>query len=122
VEKLTKTAGRIIYGLVFLIFGVNHLIRVGMVKGIVPGWLPVPAFWVILTGIGMIVAGVFIVLKLKGANVVSLLLALLLFIYILTLHVPGMIAGQGAMTNFLKDAGLMGAALVFSSLFKSGDA
>ena len=70
--------GRIIYGIVMGIFGILHFINAGAMTAMVPNWLPAPIFWVILTGVALIVAAVFIITRMKYADVVAFLLAVML--------------------------------------------
>lgn len=117
--KDLTSAGRIIYSITFLGFGINHLIRGSNMAGYVPAWLPVPVFWVYFVGLCLIAAGISIIIK-KYARLACLLLALLLIIIILTIHIPGLFNEQTMMmstTNLLKDIGLIGGALVLAGVF-----
>ena len=117
-KKLSSNAGRIIFGLIFLVFGFFHFSGADMMAAWVPGWLPAPKLLVYISGLGLIAAGVSIIIKVY-ARLATLLLALLLLLIILTMHIPGAAGGdQAAMTMVLKDLGLMGAALYMSSHFK----
>lgn len=110
--------GQIIFGIPFLAFGLMHLMNADAMAGMVP--LPGGAIWVYLTGIAQLLAFVSIVIR-KKTRLACLLLALMLLIFILTLHLPGVMAGgdaaQMSMGNLLKDIGLMGAALVIANQF-----
>ncbi|QQS31537.1 MAG: DoxX family membrane protein [Sphingobacteriales bacterium] len=110
--------GQILYTVPFFVFGLFHLMGADAMAGMVP--IPGGAIWIYITGLSMIAAGVSIILR-KKTRLACLLLALLLLIYVLSIHLPGVIAGgdgaQAAMGNFLKDIGLMGAALVIANQF-----
>jgi len=111
--------GRIIFGLVMIVFGLFHFMSGADMAGFaLPGW-PVAIILVYVSGAALIAAGIAIVLKVK-AKLASLLLALLLFIIIISVHVPSMIAGnEMAMSAILKDLGLAGGALVLASVFEN---
>ncbi len=117
-KTLTSNAGRIIFGLMFLAFGSFHFTSAEMMAGWMPGWLPVPVVFVYISGLGLIAAGISIIIKVY-TRLSTLLLALLLLLIILIMHIPGAAGGdQAAMSMMLKDAGLLGAALYMSSHFK----
>jgi putative oxidoreductase len=117
-QTLTTTVARILYAVPFGIFGLLHLMSAGNMAGMVPAWLPGGVFWVYLTGLALLAACVSILLQ-KKTKLACLLLALMLIIFVLTLHLPGVMHSatmQMAMGNLLKDAALAGAALTYSGL------
>lgn len=121
-DFLTGTLARILYGVPFGIFGLFHLLTGPNMAMLVPTWVPGGVFWVYLTGIFLIAASVAIITGKLGA-IACKLLALLLFIFILTVHVPGLTSEatmQMSMTNLLKDLALIGAALTYSRLYEKG--
>lgn len=112
----TLKIGRILYGLTFIVFGLNHFINASMLAGYVP--IPGGVFWVYLTGLAMLAAAIAILTG-KQARLACQLLGILLFIFVLTIHLPTMI-NQGVMaglTNFLKDTALGGAAWVIAETY-----
>ena len=85
--------------------------------GMLKGW-PIAEGLVYISGLALILASVSIILNIK-ARLACLLLALLLLIFIVTLHLPAVMSGnQMAMGSFLKDTALMGAALTYSGILK----
>ncbi len=117
-KTLSSNVGRIIFGLIFLVFGFFHMTGAEMMAGWMPGWLPAPVILVYLSGLGLIAAGVSIIIKIY-TKLATQLLALLLLLIIVTMHLPGVAGGdQTAMSMLLKDTGLLGAALYMSSHFK----
>ncbi|WP_072714677.1 DoxX family membrane protein [Rhodothermus profundi] len=112
----TLKIGRILYGITFVIFGVNHFINASTLSNIVP--IPGGVFWVYVTGLAMLAAAIAILTG-KQARLACQLLGILLFIFVLTIHLPTMI-NQGIMaglTNFLKDLALGGAAWVIAETY-----
>ncbi len=112
----TLKIGRLLYGLVFIVFGLNHFINVSALSGIVP--IPGGAFWVYVTGLAILAAAIAILTG-KQARLACQLLGILLFIFALTIHLPAMI-NQGVMaglSNFLKDTALGAAAWVIAETY-----
>ena len=117
-KTLTSNAGRIIFGIIFLVFGFFHMTSAAMMAGWMPAWVPIPTVLVYLSGAGLVAAGISIILKLY-TKIATQLLAVLLLLIILMLDLPGAAAGdQTAMSMMLKDTGLLGAALYMSGNFK----
>ncbi len=106
---LTYHLGRILFAVPFLMFGIGHLTKAKDMVGMVPTWVPGGIFWVYFTGVAMLIAAVSIITTFK-ARLICILLAVLLLVYIITLHAPHMDQMQH-MTALFKDLGLMGAAL-----------
>ena len=116
---LTGKLARIIFALPFAIFGFGHLTNAGAMAGMLPGW-PMPEFFIYLSGVGLILAAISIIID-KKTRLACLLLALLLLLIVLFIHAPGMgaedpMAAQTAMSMLLKDVGLMGAALILAGI------
>lgn len=110
--------GKLIYVLPFVMFGFGHFTNASAMAGMVPSYFPAPVIWVYLTGLAHILAAVAIVID-KKAKLAALLLGIMLILFALLIHLPGFIDGnQAAMSNFLKDMALGGAALFMSSVFK----
>ncbi|RMF63908.1 MAG: DoxX family membrane protein [Calditrichaeota bacterium] len=121
-KALTTVVARVLFGLPFAIFGANHLMKAGEMAGFVPSWLPGATFWVYLTGVAMLAGGIAIMAN-KFAKTASLGLGVLLLLYILTIHLPGMGAADQAMAQMnmiavMKNTALLGAALGFAGILK----
>lgn len=112
-KSLLVNIGKWVFGLVFLVFGILHFVNAGGMTGYVPGWIPGSAFWVYLTGLAMILAALSI-LSGKMTSVAAQLLALMLLIFVLTIHLPNVIGGANPGT-LLKDLGLMGGSLLIAA-------
>ena len=87
--------------------------------GIVPSFIPGGVFWVYLSGLGFVLAAISIIIQVK-TKLACMLLAGVLVVFVLFVHLPGVIAGgemaQMAMMGLLKDTALAGAALAFAGL------
>jgi putative oxidoreductase len=113
--------GRVIYGIPFIMFGMFHFMKANdMAMMMLDGW-PIAVVLVYIVGLALVLAGISFIIN-KKAKMAGMLLALLLLIFILTLHIPTILnaadeaSRMRPMTNMLKDIGLMGAALVISSV------
>ncbi len=99
-----KKAGRILFGIVFAIFGLFHFMNAGAMAGMVP--IPGGVFWVYLTGAAFLAVCVSFLIE-KKVRLAGILLGVLLLIFVLSIHLPAVIGGdQMAMTNLLKDLAL----------------
>jgi len=80
--------------------------------------VPIPGgvFWIYLTGLSLLLAGVSLIIQ-KLDDWSSFLLAVLLLVFVLTIHLPGVLNGgemaQLYMTNLLKDLALAGGSLIY---------
>jgi putative oxidoreductase len=116
-----KTIGRIMFAVPFAIFGMMHLMAAGDMVGMVPAWVPGGIFWVYVTGLALIAAAVSLITK-KHIYLASLLLAVLLIVFVLTVHLPGVVgSNQMAMPSIMKDMSLAGGALLIAGMFKDSE-
>ncbi len=110
-----KTLARFLFAIPFLVFGLFHFMNTSAMTGMVPGWLPGNAFWVIITGLALVAAAVSMMIRVWDYWA-SLLLALMLILFVIIIHLPGATEGnQQAMTMLLKDTALAGASLLYAS-------
>jgi uncharacterized membrane protein YphA (DoxX/SURF4 family) len=116
-KVLTNLIARILFAIPFLVFGIMHFAYAGNMAGMVP--IPGGVYWIYFTGVAQIAAAVAIVSGYQ-ARLASLLVALLMVIYIVAIHVPGMgneATAQMSMSNLLKDLGIAGGALAIANIF-----
>ena len=109
--------GKILFCIPFLAFGIMHLMSGNQMAGMVPAYFPGGVVWIYITGLAEILAAISI-LSGKQTKLATLLLAVMLIIFVLTIHLPGMsdpATQQMAMSGLLKDLGLAGAALMLSA-------
>lgn len=115
--NILANAGRITFAIPFMIFGVLHFMMASQMAGMVPGFIPGGVFWVYITGIAHLLAAIAIIIN-KWTKIAGILLAVMLFIFVLTIHIPAVAGGdQSAMTNLLKDTSLAGGALLIAGVF-----
>jgi len=117
-NKIT-TAGRILFALPFAVFGINHFVMMDYYMGMLTSFIPQTAFVMILTGLLLIVASISIITK-KLVKISTILLASLLFLFIVTIHIPHLINGVDStvtMIALLKDISLMGGSLMIAGIY-----
>ena len=115
--------GRLLFALPFGVMGLNHFLMTDVFIGMMSSFIPGGAFSVLLTGALLILGCVLIILN-KNLRIVSFGLAGFLFLFIVTIHIPGLFKPdwQISLIELLKDVALMGSAImigVFADLFKS---
>jgi uncharacterized membrane protein YphA (DoxX/SURF4 family) len=117
--KNITTVGRILFALPFGVFGINHFLMMDYYLGTLTSFIPRTGFIMILTGIMLILASISIITK-KFVTISTLLLAFLLFIFIVTIHLPHLINGVETTTTLialLKDISLMGGSLMIAGIY-----
>lgn len=121
--KQLTTAGRLLFAIPFAIFGINHFLMLDYYMGMLTSFIPLGAYTIILTGILMIAASLSIVFKLY-VKVFTGLLALLLLLFIITIHIPHLIEGTDKTVHLLallKDISLMGGSLMIAGIYSEKD-
>lgn len=118
--KALTFSGKTIYALPFAIFGLGHLTGADSMAATVPSFVPGGVFWVYFTGVAMIAAAASIISG-KLVKLSSILLAVLLFIFAVTIMLPGMGSEneqmkQMSFIGFMKDVSMAGAALYIAGI------
>lgn len=109
--------GKYLFAIPMLMFGIGHLTNANAMAGMVP--IPGGAFWIYLTGAALIAAAVSIAIG-KMDKLATALLGLMLIIFALSIHLPGMMGSEGmeqqaSMGNMMKDLALGGAAWFYAT-------
>ena len=109
--------GKYLFALPFLGFGAGHFMNADAMAGMAPGG----KVMVYVTGIALVLAAISMLIG-KMDKLATALLGLMLLLFAFMLHMPGMMDGeaaemakQAAMSNFMKDVALAGAAWMYSS-------
>ncbi len=121
--KNLTTIGRILFALPFAIIGLNHFIMVDFFTGMLNSFIPGTSFTIILTGLALIAASISIIFK-KYIKLSCILLASLLFIFIVSIHIPQLFDPAKkllALVSLLKDMALMGSALMIAGIYQKGE-
>ena len=117
-KKLTDI-GRILFAIPFALFGINHFIMLDYYLGMLTSFIPLGAYTIILTGIMLIAASISIISK-KFVRLSTLLLAALLFVFIITIHIPHLVSESDktiTLIALLKDISLLGGSLIIAGIY-----
>jgi putative oxidoreductase len=122
-NKIT-TLGRILFSLPFAFQGINHFLMMDYYLGMLTSFIPKTGFVMILTGIMLIAASISILTS-KLVRLSAILLAILLFIFIVTIHIPHLINGYdttATLIALMKDVSLMGGSLMIAGFYSEANA
>jgi putative oxidoreductase len=117
-KKIT-TLGRILFAIPFAIFGINHFLMTDYYLGVLTSFIPLGAYTILLTGIMLIIASISILTK-KFVKFSTIMLAILLFIFIVTIHIPHLFTETDktpVIIALLKDISLMGGSLMIAGIY-----
>jgi uncharacterized membrane protein len=90
-DHRVRRIGHVVFGTCLLIYGTSHFVYADFSATMIPGWLPMPLFWVWLTGSGHIAAGLSLITGI-AVRLSTTLLAMMVGCFVLLLHVPRVIA------------------------------
>lgn len=99
------------------VFGADHFVAPAAIARIVPAWMPWHLFWAYFVGTALFAAALSILTR-KHASLAAALLALMLFSFVLLIHVPNLLAEPGdrfALAILLRDLSFSTGALVLST-------
>jgi uncharacterized membrane protein YphA (DoxX/SURF4 family) len=83
--------GRYVYAFSMVIFGIQHFMYAQYIAFLIPKWMPGHLFLAYFTGTAFIAAGVAIAAHIFS-RLASILLGLMFFLWVVTLHTPRVIA------------------------------
>jgi putative oxidoreductase len=121
--KNLTPVGRILFALPFAIFGINHFLMMDYYVGMLTSFIPLGGYTIILTGLILIAVSISIITK-KFVKLSTLILAGLLFIFIVTIHIPHLIEGTDrhmVLIALLKDISLMGGSLMIAGIYSDDE-
>ena len=116
--KKLAILGRILFALPFGILGLNHFLMTDVFIGMMSSFIPGGAYTILVSGLLLIIASISIMLN-KNIKIACFGLAALLFVFIATIHIPGLFNAdpklvQLSLIELLKDTGLMGGAIMIA--------
>lgn len=117
--KNLTTIGRVLFAIPFALFGINHFLMLDYYLGMLTSFVPLGAYTIILTGIMLIAVSISIITKIL-VKFSTLMLAILLLIFIITIHIPHLITDADktiTIIALLKDISLMGGSLMISGIY-----
>jgi uncharacterized membrane protein YphA (DoxX/SURF4 family) len=117
-KKIT-TIGRILFAIPFAVFGINHFLMMDYYVGMLTSFIPLGAYTIILTGLMLIATSISIITK-KFVKFSTFVLAGLLFIFIITIHIPHLFTESDKTSTIialLKDISLLGGSLMIAGIY-----
>lgn len=116
--------GRVLFALIFIKSGIEHLTKLNATTGYAQfKKVPSPKLAVIVTGLMLIIGGLYVALGIF-ADLGALLLAIFLIVSAFMMHnfwtIQDEQAKQGETINFFKNIALAGAALIIFALVSTG--
>lgn len=112
--------GRYLLAIPLAVFGFYNLTDANSAVSRVPHWLPGSTFWVYLIGICLLAAAVSIAIG-KYSKLASVLVAVLMLVFVLTVYLPKVMDGDSnSMVGLLKDLAIAGGALVYAGTQPKG--
>ena len=83
--------GRFFFGVMLLVFGIDHFLYAKGVATLVPNWIPFSLFWTYFAGVALIGAGVSIITRFQ-IRLAAILTGIMIFTWFLVLHIPRAVA------------------------------
>lgn len=118
--KSITSLGRILFAFPFAILGLNHFLMADYYVGMLTSFIPLGAYTIVLTGIMLIVTSISIIIK-KYVRFSTIVLAVLLFLFIITIHIPHLIhhdaERMASLIALFKDLSLMGGSLMIAGIY-----
>jgi uncharacterized membrane protein len=83
----TITAGRILFAIALVVFGIQHFQYARFIATLVPSWIPGHLFWAYFVGVAFFAAAFSIAAQTKG-RLAATLLGIMFLLWVLVLHLP----------------------------------
>ncbi len=117
-SSLLTRIGVWLFALIIGFFGINHFLNANAMAGMVPKMFPGGVIWLYITGAGFILAAISFLIG-KQTKWAGILLALMLLIFVFTIHIPNLNSEDAnlkamAMSGALKDSAMAAAALMIA--------
>jgi uncharacterized membrane protein len=109
--------GPLLFAIGMAIFGGDHLVAARFVATVVPSWIPGHLFWAYFVGVALI-AGALSLVTNKQARLAAALLGIMIFLFVLLIHVPGCFAAPHDRVRYtiaLRDSALSSGACAFGA-------
>jgi len=79
--------GRVFIAISLVVFGIQHFLYANFVASLVPAWIPGRLFWAYFVGVAFVAAAIGAVVP-KITRPAGILLGILFFLFVVTLHIP----------------------------------
>jgi uncharacterized membrane protein len=83
----------VLFGLFFVVGGIQHFVYMDFVITLVPTWIPGPRFWACFTGIALVAGGVGLNFR-PTASLAAILSGIMVFLWVVLLHIPRALAAS----------------------------
>jgi uncharacterized membrane protein len=87
-------AGRVLFAVTLVVFGVEHFVSARGVAGMIPSWVPAPLFWAYFVGVAFFAAAAAIITNVQ-TRLAAMLLGAMFLVWVLVLWAPGVVAAPG---------------------------
>jgi uncharacterized membrane protein len=87
--------GQVCLGIFMITSGIQHFLFARFVATLVPTWIPGPYFWTYFAGVALIAGGAGLLLP-QTVRLAAALTGLMIFLWVLLLHIPRAMAATGA--------------------------
>ena len=112
--RIAGLLGKLMFAISMAYFGFGHLNNANKIARLVPDFLPMSVLWVYLTGMGLVLAAIAIILN-KKARLAAQLLGFMLILFATMVHLPSGLKGdEKELLVFFKDFALAGSAWFMS--------
>jgi hypothetical protein len=114
--------GRIFFGIMLVVFGIEHFVYPAFVALLVPAWIPGQLFWTYFAGVALIGGGTGIALNIQ-LRIIANLVGIMLFLWLIMLHIPRAIADPytdhgNEITSVFEALGFSGIAFLIAATVK----
>ncbi len=109
--------GPLCFAISMAIFGADHFVGAKFVATIVPSWIPGHLFWAYFVGFALVAAALSLATSIRW-RLAAALLGIMIFIFVLTIHVPNLLAAphdRTRLTILLRDLCLSAGAVAFAA-------
>jgi uncharacterized membrane protein len=109
--------GRLAFAVPLAMFGGEHFLAATAIASMIPHWIPGHLFWSYFVGVALMAAGLSIAVK-KLSGVAATLLGIMIFCFVVLLHVPRLLANPGdreALIVVVRDLGFSFGALAYAA-------
>ncbi len=120
--KINNRLVQILFGIPWLVFGLQHFLYSDFVANLVPAYFPARLVWVYFTGAAMFASGLSFIFNVR-ARLAAALLDVMLLVFILLLHTRTLANDSSAInwTRALQDAAIASAAFMLAGILSKGE-
>ena len=115
-------AGRFFFGIMLIVFGIDHFLYAQFVATLIPDWIGGNMFWTYFAAVALIGSGVSLITKIK-ISLISTLIGIMIFIWFLILHIPRAVAtpeldNGNEITSVFQALAFSGVGFVLASIYR----